>query len=1020
MRAACLAGAVVLWASSCATTRPAAPPPAPRDEKARDAELAEAAKLYVEIDQHFEKGEYLVALPLAERCLKLREKWLAPKDLVLADTLDSMGLALELAGHPREARPYYEKVLATRVEKLGEDHDDTEAALTRLGILLFTLSDPNAALPLLQRAKAIAEKLHGADSKQVASALNAIGAAQWSQGDLAGARASLEASLARSADGGRSRTATLDNLGQVLVEQGELSRARQIVEGSLAAREKLYGPDHPDVAYALNTLGSLLEDVGELATAQAMLERALAIREKALGPSHPLVATSLLNLGRVRWAQGDLAAARELFTRALAIDEQVHGAQSPTLAATLANQAGLEERVGNLTAAAALYRRALSTVEKTQGPEGRETLWVSVLSSATELRLGHRAEAKARLAHAVAGAEKAGARGALLTEALVQHGALLFQDGQREEGVQQVTRAVELLSKSLPADAPTLARARAQLAMYQGALGHSEQARALLEQALGSIGRWLDRSVVNVSQHQESEFLGGFQEYLSDALAQGWSPEDTWRQVLRFQGGAALAASARRLETWSKEDRAPAVEKQLHDLAEVRAAIARLQRAAGPKQQRELAQLVDREAALAASLTRDSSGYREQAAQLAAGPDEVCGRLPRDAALVDFVAFWPAQLGPEPVAGRLAAFVVRREAQGCSVRRVDLKVGTDEALRLVVSWRAAGESDAVGLAHRRGEQLRAAVVDPLAPLLDRPLVYVVPDGPLAGVSFGALPEAGSTVGEQRYLLERLAFSYLGSAKDLLRSPPEAPGGARPPLVLGGLDFGPAPAAAASTTGQRGGSEACEVGGFSDLEGARQEAAAVARRLGKGAVLLSGAAGTERALREQAAHRSVLHIATHGFFLGQCQKDARERGAELDPMQLSGLALAGASAHQGRPPEDDGLFTAADFATLDLRGTRLVVLSACDTGVGGIISGQGVQGLQQAVLTAGVPSLVMSLWKIPDEDTRALMDAFYGGVGAGLAPREALRRAQLEALARQRAQGRGDAIGRLAAFIHAGI
>lgn len=1013
--------AAALCLAACAATRPAAPP---RDEHTRAAELAEAEKLYVEIDVHFEKGEYAVALPMAQRCLALRERWLPAKDLTLADTLDSMGLALELAGQLREAQPYFERVVALRRELLGEDAEPVASALRRQGIVYFELEQPKAALEVMQRARRILEKLHGPDSREVASVLADIGAAQWALGDLAGARASFEAKLERdgAAAATRSHLTTLQNLGEVLVEQGDVTRARQVLEASLRDEEKLLGAEHPSLAFPLNTYGELLTGIGELGAAQAALERALAIREKALGPDHPLVATSLLNLGRVRWALGDLAAARELFKRALAIDERVHGPDSPALAATLANLAGLEVRVGNLDAALAQFRRALWLAEKGLGADSRDALWLRALIADVELRLGHRAEARALLDRAVAGAERAGAHGALLTMALAQRGELLFQEGQRAEGIAQVARAVELMQQSQPADGPDLAAARAKLGMYENALGHSARARALLEQALGAIGRWLDRSADHVPQQREADFFGGFQEYLADVLAIGWSPEEAWSQVLRFQGSAALVASARRLETWAREDRAPGVEAGLRDLGAVRAAIARLQRAGGEKERRALAELEAREAALAASLAKDSAGYRERATLQAAGPDEVCRGLPLDAVLVDYVASSPEQLTPVRPAGRLSAFVVRHEGLGCLVRRVDLPASLDEVVALASAWRAAAESDATGLTHRRGDRLRAAVFDPLAPLLDRPLVFVVPDGPLAMVALGALPEAGSSVGAQRFLLERWAFAYLGSAKDLLRSAPAAPGGAQPPLVIGGLEFGSAPAGAAPTSEDRsaGGSTACDVGDFPPLRGAGLEAETVARRLGKTAVLLRGAAGTERAVREQARHRSVLHLATHGFFLGECAAEARRRVSRVDPMQVSGLALAGASAHAGRPLEDDGLFTAAEFATLDLRGTRLVVLSGCDTGRGGVVLGQGVQGLQRAVLTAGVPSLVMSLWKIPDDDTRALMDGFYAGVAAGLAPREALRRAQLEALARQREQGAGDAVGRFAAFISAGL
>ncbi|CAE7204232.1 TTC28 [Symbiodinium pilosum] len=120
----------------------------------------------------------------------------------------------------------------------------------------------------------------------------------------------------------------------------------------------------------------------------------------------------------------------------------------------------------------------------------------------------------------------------------------------------------------------------------------------------------------------------------------------------------------------------------------------------------------------------------------------------------------------------------------------------------------------------------------------------------------------------------------------------------------------------------------------------------------------------------------------------------------NPFLRSGLALAGARAWQeveGNSTEDaaSGIFTAQDARGLDLRGTRLVVLSACETGLGDTPCGQGVQGLASACLAAGARCVIMSLWKVPDTDTQALMKAFYGGLRCGKSIACALQAAQRE-------------------------
>jgi CHAT domain-containing protein len=165
------------------------------------------------------------------------------------------------------------------------------------------------------------------------------------------------------------------------------------------------------------------------------------------------------------------------------------------------------------------------------------------------------------------------------------------------------------------------------------------------------------------------------------------------------------------------------------------------------------------------------------------------------------------------------------------------------------------------------------------------------------------------------------------------------------------------------------------------------------------------------LKRIAAPR-ILHIATHGFFLENQpltiegttipNTPADMRGLNLsvkidNPLLRSGLALAGANAHSGK--EDDGILTALEASGMDLWGTRLVVLSACDTGLGEVRSGDGVYGLRRALVLAGSETQVMSLWPVSDYATRELMKSYYDGLKRGLGCGVALRQMQLKMMQR---------------------
>jgi CHAT domain-containing protein len=191
-------------------------------------------------------------------------------------------------------------------------------------------------------------------------------------------------------------------------------------------------------------------------------------------------------------------------------------------------------------------------------------------------------------------------------------------------------------------------------------------------------------------------------------------------------------------------------------------------------------------------------------------------------------------------------------------------------------------------------------------------------------------------------------------------------------------------------------------------------------VGREVVVKTGSAASEEALR-QAKRPRLLLLSTHGFFLGDARptrEDVSRRGLSLvaedrpsfvlprvrgEAGLRSGLALAGANRWQERAKRghSDGLLTAYEVEGLDLWGTELVVLSACETGLGEVDVGEGVIGLRRAFQLAGARSVVSSLWKVPDRETEQLVTRFLTLWQQGKPKAEALRQAQRELIAQMR-------------------
>ncbi len=953
-------------------------------------------------------GQPAEALPLHDRAVAAFVAIAGPRHPYVATALQARATTRQAMGDYLGAAADFRAAYDMDVAALGKTHPWTATLANNLAELERLLGHPKLAEALFDEALAAYQKTLGPRHPFIASALVNLANVTAEQGRgaeahklLQQARAMLEAT----------EGVAHPDIATVLYHEAALARARAdypaaqtALQQALAMREAAQGPEHPDVAFVLDALAGLALERGAYGEVEALCQRALAVRQKALGTAHPDTAATLLILAQYFVQLGDFAHAEPLLRDALARTQTGLGAQHPRVGDIQNALGGLLYARGQFAQARMAWRTALDIARAAYGEQHLRTTSALSNLAAADYALGHAAEARQEAARAAA------IEDGLLpprhpSRAVNWFNQAVFQvaDGKPKAALELLRKAEALERETAGPASLTLAQTQAKRADIllaqndlKGALAARTAAAATFDRHLQ---RWLglggEQQKVALVAQQLAHLYATVSLHLDHLRGDKAAARLAFDAILRRKGltvdamADAMAQTRRRLE--------PADQALFDQLAASRAALATvtLRGLDGEDPQAHAVRLHALQAAIDAqetALARRNPGYR--AGLAVATTTAVAAAVPKDAVLVEFLKFTPPGEAQLP---RYAAYVLRTAGE---------PVGVDLGDAATIEAALTGMRAAMGSAKRddalvRAEELSELLLTPLRPYLaDAAQWLIAPDDALSLLPFAVLTEPGG-----RWVLERHTVTVLGSGRELARPRPPVP----PPSdawVLADPDFdasGDKPADHAATRGSQAKDFAALH--FSPLQGTAEEADAVAPLLQ--AKLLTGPRATEAALRALHGPR-ILHLATHGYFLpqpptappGNALAGYDQPLAHIEnPLLRSGLALAGFNVR--RSGSDDGALTALEAMSLDLAGTQLVVLSACNTGLGDVSGGFGVYGLRRAFAIAGAESVLMSLWSVDDQATRALMTSFYGKLSAGEGRSEALRRAQLELLAQPR-------------------
>ncbi len=921
------------------------------------------------------QADYATAAGQMERALVLAPRVFGESHDFNGALMNNLAIQYKAMGQYTKVEPLYQRSLKFYEKKYGPECAEVAEEVNNLAVFYMTMGQYGESERYYKRCLAIQEAKLASDDLKIATTCNNLGSLMRKVGRYSEAEPLLLRSLnirtdKLGADHPNVAT-TMSNLGNLYSAMGQYERAEPIFKRSLEIRRASLGPDHPDVADSLQDLGVLYVDLQKYSDAEHSYLDCLKIREAKFGPENPEVAVILISLGGTYSYEGKYELAESTLKRALEIYQKKFGPDHPSVADTLNNLAVLYKTQGNYAKAEPLFRESLRIYEAKRGPLSEDV-------SSTVRNLA------------------------------VLHAAL----NQTEIAASEIDRERRITRKYIAQVLPLL--------------DENEQLRFLFNK---------DRMPIYVALT-----LGW--ENGSDAAIAGRSAN--W---LANSKAVAQQTVAQRTAL-IRDAKDPKLRIIIAQLSDIRARLGKLTNGALPDGQEqavrdEIQHLSEQEQVLAKQLRQTGD---TTAADAWVESDDIRGNIPHDAILVDLYRFMPVKFKRQQREDQwhpshYVAWLTPATGQG-DPRAVDLGDAQEIDAAIAVyqeAFRPLQSTDkTINPISKLGEaeaekQIREAlaaigkrVLEPLMQQLkDKQEILLSPDASLWLAPWGALPEPGD---EEKYAIEKWNIHYLTSARDLAREHRQA--STNPPRIFANPNYDLAvqemPFALASVFGNAKltplarrpdasmlamrGQLSGAIGRVPRLPGTASEAEAITPNLQKlcraDVKLYADQTALEGVFKHLRAPR-VLVLSTHGYFMPDQARDGEKSGpANENPLLRCGLLLAGCNNRDKIPANsdlDDGVLTGMEIVGTDLRNTELVVLSACETGLGKVntYNGEGVSGLRQAFQLAGAQSVVATLWQIPDQATAQLMSDFFANLAAGQSKSDALRNAQLKTIKARR-------------------
>lgn len=917
-----------------------------------------------------EKKDYpnaLIQLSIAE---KLFQSEIPSESIQFGNLRFLQGRVSYLKRDFSQAEVYYNECKHVREKLLGKIHPDYTKCIMSIGVLFYVQGKFSQSEPYFLEAKLNYEKTVGTDNLDYAKCMNNLAGVY----NEAGYYEKAETYFKKSKEIWESKAPdhpnfaiSINSLAVLYTNTGDYNKAELLYLQAIEVRKKMLGETHPDYAVSLSNLATLYAFMRNYDEAEKLMLKSLQIREKIFGKKSEQYGTDLNNLGLLYKQMGKDSNLEKYFLEAKSIWEEMGGQESARYATVLKNLGAYYVGKRNYTLADSFLKIALPIYENVIGKSHPD--YASVLSYLGHIEMVH--------------------------------------NNNFAKAENFLLQARDIVEASIGVNNEYFTHNLIELFQFYWKFRKYQAATPYLIQTLHNDVNSLSSASTYLSERELSSFISDFSRRINYAFSYIPNSEEMtaecYNDILFFKG--FLLNSGSQLKNYANSDTASsenfnqlrAVHRQL--AAEYSKPIAI---------RRNVSELEEKANSIEKLLIRANRQYSDAISQVSW--DQVCNKLNAGEAAVEFVHYnyYLPELTDSIYYGAL--LLKKGDKKPIFIKLFEERELS--ALMLSLSDKKADYVNGLYNISNRGAFVKKGSDQTLYDLIWKPMekemagvnkVYYSPSGLLHRINLDAIP-----IDQDVILSDRYDLSELNSTRQLV-IPNSNEVKNNLAVLYGGLifDFDSTTmnndivyATSSRNAVSLNKSDSMSInrsGSWNYLLGTEREINSlerIMRTAGMEVLTKKAYDGTEESFKDigkiGAISPRILHIATHGYFYSDQRKHGQESTSHDQiesefkksdqPMLRSGLIMSGGNAawegKQPNPGQEDGVLTAYEISQMNLSNTELVVLSACETGLGDIQGHEGVYGLQRAFKIAGVKYLIMSLWQVPDKQTSLLMTTFY--------------------------------------------